>query len=59
MLTKTPQDRENELRFGATPVPGEMAMPMAGQGLTFVPLPRLAYHNSIGSIRATSSTLGM
>ena len=40
------QDRENESRFGATPVPGKIGMAMAGQGLTAGPPPRPAYHNS-------------
>ena len=42
------QDRENESRFGATPVPGKIGMAMAGQGLTVGPPPRPAYHNSFG-----------
>ena len=50
MLTRTTtQDRENESRFGATPVPGKIGMAMAGQGLTVGPPPRPAYHNSFGS----------
>jgi len=40
------EDRENESRFGATPVPGKIGMAMAGQGLTAGPPPRPAYHNS-------------
>jgi RNA recognition motif-containing protein len=43
------EDRENESRFGATPVPGKIGMAMAGQGLTVGPPPRPAYHNSFGS----------
>ncbi|KAI0296292.1 hypothetical protein B0F90DRAFT_1747081 [Multifurca ochricompacta] len=43
------EDRENESRFGATPVPGKIGMAMAGQGLTAGPPPRPAYHNSFGS----------
>jgi len=43
------KDRENESRFGATPVPGKIGMAMAGQGLTAGPPPRPAYHNSFGS----------
>ena len=42
-------DRENESRFGATPVPGKIGMAMAGQGLTVGPPPRPTYHNSFGS----------
>lgn len=42
------EDRENESRFGATPVPGKIGMAMAGQGLTVGPPPRPAYHNSFG-----------
>ncbi|KAF8469236.1 RNA-binding domain-containing protein [Russula ochroleuca] len=42
------EDRENESRFGATPVPGKIGMAMAGQGLTAGPPPRPAYHNSFG-----------
>jgi RNA recognition motif-containing protein len=42
------QDRENESRFGATPVPGKIGMAMAGQGLTAGPPPRPAYHNTFG-----------
>ena len=49
MLTRTTtQDRENESRFGATPVPGKIGIAMAGQGLTVGPPPRPAYHNSFG-----------
>jgi RNA recognition motif-containing protein len=47
-LTTSSQDRENESRFGATPVPGKIGMAMAGQGLTAGPPPRPAYHNSFG-----------
>ena len=43
-----PQDRENESRFGATPVPGKIGMAMAGQGLHAGPPPRPAHHNSFG-----------
>ncbi|KAI9062104.1 RNA-binding domain-containing protein [Trametes sanguinea] len=39
------EDRENESRFGATPVPGKIGMAMAGQGLTGAPPPRPASHN--------------
>ncbi|KAF8470269.1 RNA-binding domain-containing protein [Russula ochroleuca] len=42
------EDRENESRFGATPVPGKIGMAMAGQGLTAGPPPRPAHHNSFG-----------
>ena len=50
MLTQDTQDRENESRFGATPVRGKIGMAMAGQGLTVGPPPRPAYHhNSFGS----------
>lgn len=42
------EDRENESRFGATPVPGKIGMAMAGQGLHAAPPPRPAYHNSFG-----------
>ncbi|RXW23947.1 hypothetical protein EST38_g1928 [Candolleomyces aberdarensis] len=34
------EDRENEARFGATPVPGKIGMAMAGQGLNSAPPPR-------------------
>ncbi|KAJ2916533.1 hypothetical protein MD484_g3885, partial [Candolleomyces efflorescens] len=34
------EDRENEARFGATPVPGKIGMAMAGQGLHSAPPPR-------------------
>ena len=34
------QDRENEARFGVTPVPGKIGMAMAGQGLHSAPPPR-------------------
>jgi RNA recognition motif-containing protein len=48
-LTSThDQDRENESRFGATPVPGKIGMAMAGQGLNAAPPPRPAYHNTFG-----------
>jgi RNA recognition motif-containing protein len=47
-LSTSSQDRENESRFGATPVPGKIGMAMAGQGLTAGPPPRPAYHNSFG-----------
>ena len=39
------QDRENESRFGATPVPGKMGMAMAGQGMNAGPPPRPSAHN--------------
>ena len=39
------QDRENESRFGATPVPGKIGMAMAGQGLHAAPPPRPPHHN--------------
>ena len=48
MLTPDTQDRENESRFGATPVPGKIGMAIAGQGLTVGP-PRPAYHDSPGN----------
>ncbi|VDC01561.1 unnamed protein product [Peniophora sp. CBMAI 1063] len=40
------EDRENESRFGATPVPGKIGMAMAGQGLHAGPPPRPSHHNS-------------
>jgi hypothetical protein len=43
------QDRENESRFGATPVPGKIGMAMAGQGLNAAPPPRPPSHNHFGS----------
>lgn len=43
------QDRENEARFGATPVPGKIGMAMAGQGLHAAPPPRPASHNYFGT----------
>ncbi|KAF8878167.1 hypothetical protein CPB84DRAFT_350811 [Gymnopilus junonius] len=39
------EDRENEARFGATPVPGKIGMAMAGQGLNAAPPPRPPSHN--------------
>lgn len=39
------QDREQESRFGATPVPGKIGMAMAGQGLHAAPPPRPPSHN--------------
>ncbi|KAI0726535.1 RNA-binding domain-containing protein [Fomitopsis betulina] len=42
------EDRENESRFGATPVPGKIGMAMAGQGLHAAPPPRPASHNYFG-----------
>ncbi|KAI0782047.1 RNA-binding domain-containing protein [Abortiporus biennis] len=42
------EDRENESRFGATPVPGKIGMAMAGQGLHAGPPPRPASHNYFG-----------
>lgn len=47
-LMNVPQDRENESRFGATPVPGKIGMAMAGQGLNAAPPPRPASHNLFG-----------
>jgi len=44
-----PQDRENEARFGATPVPGKIGMAMAGQGLNAAPPPRPPSHNYFGT----------
>ncbi|KAH7909155.1 hypothetical protein BJ138DRAFT_1155965 [Hygrophoropsis aurantiaca] len=43
------EDRENESRFGATPVPGKIGMAMAGQGLHAQPPPRPAHHNYFGT----------
>ena len=43
------QDRENESRFGATPVPGKIGMAMAGQGLHAQPPPRPPSHNYFGN----------
>jgi hypothetical protein len=43
------QDRENESRFGATPVPGKIGMAMAGQGLHAHPPPRPPSHNFFGA----------
>lgn len=45
----TTQDRENESRFGATPVPGKIGMAMAGQGLNAQPPPRPPHHNYFGT----------
>lgn len=42
------QDREQESRFGATPVPGKIGMAMAGQGLHAAPPPRPPSHNFFG-----------
>ncbi|KAL6300945.1 RNA-binding domain-containing protein [Sparassis latifolia] len=42
------EDRENESRFGATPVPGKIGMAMAGQGLHAAPPPRPPSHNFFG-----------
>ncbi|KZT07037.1 RNA-binding domain-containing protein, partial [Laetiporus sulphureus 93-53] len=42
------EDRENESRFGATPVPGKIGMAMAGQGLHAAPPPRPPSHNLFG-----------
>ncbi|KZT35376.1 RNA-binding domain-containing protein, partial [Sistotremastrum suecicum HHB10207 ss-3] len=42
------EDRENESRFGATPVPGKMGMAMAGQGFNAQPPPRPPHHNHFG-----------
>lgn len=47
-LIEPTQDRENESRFGATPVPGKIGMAMAGQGLHAAPPPRPASHNFFG-----------
>lgn len=47
-LMSRDQDRENEARFGATPVPGKIGMAMAGQGLHAQPPPRPAAHNIYG-----------
>jgi len=43
------EDRENESRFGATPVPGKIGMAMAGQGLNAQPPPRPPHHNYFGT----------
>ncbi|KII87679.1 hypothetical protein PLICRDRAFT_112088 [Plicaturopsis crispa FD-325 SS-3] len=43
------EDRENESRFGATPVPGKIGMAMAGQGLNAGPPPRPPSHNFFGA----------
>ncbi|KAF5310869.1 hypothetical protein D9619_007686 [Psilocybe cf. subviscida] len=43
------EDRENEARFGATPVPGKIGMAMAGQGLNAAPPPRPPSHNYFGA----------
>lgn len=43
------EDRENEARFGATPVPGKIGMAMAGQGLHAAPPPRPPSHNFFGT----------
>jgi RNA recognition motif-containing protein len=43
------EDRENEARFGATPVPGKIGMAMAGQGLNAAPPPRPPSHNHFGA----------
>ncbi|EGO03936.1 hypothetical protein SERLA73DRAFT_84149 [Serpula lacrymans var. lacrymans S7.3] len=43
------EDRENESRFGATPVPGKIGMAMAGQGLHAAPPPRPPHHNFFGT----------
>lgn len=43
------EDRENESRFGATPVPGKIGMAMAGQGLNAAPPPRPPSHNFFGN----------
>ncbi|KAK1226204.1 g-strand binding protein [Marasmius sp. AFHP31] len=43
------EDRENESRFGATPVPGKMGMAMAGQGFNAQPPPRPPSHNLYGN----------
>ncbi|KAJ7205980.1 hypothetical protein GGX14DRAFT_522510 [Mycena pura] len=43
------EDRENEARFGATPVPGKIGAAMAGQGLHSAPPPRPPSHNYFGA----------
>ena len=48
-ISDTLQDRENEARFGATPVPGKIGMAMAGQGLNAAPPPRPPSHNYFGT----------
>lgn len=48
-LAHATQDRENESRFGATPVPGKIGMAMAGQGLNAQPPPRPPHHNYFGT----------
>ncbi|KAL5522607.1 hypothetical protein ACEPAG_8624 [Sanghuangporus baumii] len=42
------EDRENEARFGATPVPGKIGMAMAGQGLHAQPPPRSSSYGGGG-----------
>lgn len=42
------EDRENESRFGATPVPGKIGMAMAGRGLHAAPPPRPPHHDYFG-----------
>ncbi|KAF9652568.1 RNA-binding domain-containing protein [Thelephora ganbajun] len=42
------EDRENESRFGATPVPGKIGMAMAGRGLHAAPPPRPPHHDHFG-----------
>jgi hypothetical protein len=42
------KDRENESRFGATPVPGKIGMAMAGKGLHAQPPPRPPHHEHFG-----------
>ena len=56
-LTSCVQDRENEARFGATPVPGKIGMAMVGQGLHAQPPPRPAAHNIYGSGQNPGSQL--
>ncbi|TDL22750.1 RNA-binding domain-containing protein [Rickenella mellea] len=43
------EDRENDARFGATPVPGKIGMAMAGQGFNAQPPPRPPSHNAFGN----------
>ncbi|KAL5480923.1 GBP2 [Sanghuangporus weigelae] len=44
------EDRENEARFGATPVPGKIGMAMAGQGLHAQPPPRSSSYGGGGGV---------
>ncbi len=43
------QDRENETRFGAAPVPGKIGMAMAGKGFNSSPHARAAPHSVFSS----------